>query len=29
LGIVIGGAVSLSVVTPERVRALQENGRVF
>ena len=28
LGIVIGGALALSVVTPERVRALQEKGRV-
>jgi hypothetical protein len=28
LGIIIGGAMSLSVVTPERVRALQEKGGV-
>jgi hypothetical protein len=29
LGIIIGGAMSLSVVTPERVQALQDKGRVF
>ncbi|KAL6153913.1 hypothetical protein ACJQWK_01604 [Exserohilum turcicum] len=28
LGIVMGGAMALSVVSPERVRALQEKGRV-
>jgi hypothetical protein len=28
LGIVIGGAMALSVVTPERLRALQEKGMV-
>jgi hypothetical protein len=29
LGMIIGGAMSLSVVTPERVRALQGKGGVF
>jgi hypothetical protein len=29
LGIVIGGALSLSVVTPERLVALREKGSIF
>lgn len=29
LGIIIGGAMSLSVVTPERVQALQNKSMVF